>query len=71
MDILLVVQRLVEAAKTAVSTPALALTGYDYVPDGDLVLPCVFPEAVSTVFDQTHGRGTDKIRVCRKCGKDL
>lgn len=62
MNVALILTRLVNAAGTAVSTPALTLTKYDYVPDNVLV-PCIYPEAVKTDFDQTMGRGTDKITV--------
>lgn len=62
MDVALIVDRLVEAAGTAVSTPALTMTTYDYVPD-DVEVPCVYPESIITDFDQTHGRGTDKLTV--------
>lgn len=62
MNLALVVERLVDAAATAVSTPARVMTKYDYVPD-DVEVPCVYPESITTDFDQTHGRGTDKVTV--------
>lgn len=62
MNIALIVERLVAAAGTAVSTPALTMTTYDYVPDS-VETPCVYPESITTDFDQTMGRGTDKITV--------
>lgn len=63
MNIALIVERLVDAAGTAVSTPALVMQKYDYVPDAPLVTPCVYPESITTDFDLTHGRGTDKLTV--------
>lgn len=62
MNLALVVERLVTAAATAVSTPALTVIPYDYVPD-DVEVPCIYPESITTDFDQTMGRGTDKITV--------
>lgn len=62
MNIQTVVERLVAAAGTAVSTPALTMTTYDYVPD-NVEVPCVYPESITTEFDQTMGRGTDKLTV--------
>lgn len=62
MDIALVLERLVAAASTAVSTPALAMTKYDYVPD-DIEPPCIYPDGVKIEFDKTMVRGTDKLIV--------
>lgn len=62
MDIQTVLSRLTTAAATAVSTPARALTAYDYVPD-DVEVPCIYPASVKVEFDQTMGRALDKATV--------
>lgn len=62
MDIQTVLDRLTAAAATAVSTPAVAMTPYGWVPDS-VEAPCVFPDGVQVAFDRTMGRGTDQITV--------
>lgn len=62
MDLVTVLTRLVAAAASAVSVPARTISAYDYVPD-DVEPPCVYPESVSVEFDQTMGRGLDKVTV--------
>lgn len=57
-----VLDRLVAAAGTAVSTPALTLTKYAYVPD-KVEVPCVYAALQPIEFDKTHGRGLDEMTV--------
>ncbi len=54
--------RLVDAASTATSTPALKLQALDYVPD-DVDPPSIYPNTVKTEFDKTMRRATDKLVV--------
>jgi hypothetical protein len=61
MDVGTVLNRLVAAAATA-SVPPRQISPFDYVPD-DFDPPAIYPEGVKVDFDQTHGRGTDKITV--------
>jgi hypothetical protein len=62
VDVVLVLQRLAAAAATAVTTPARTIQPLDWVPDS-IEPPCVYPESVRIEWDQTMGRGLDKLVV--------
>lgn len=57
-----VLDRLVAAAGTAVSSPARTMTTYAYVPD-KVEVPCVYAALQPIEFDRTMGRGTDEMTV--------
>lgn len=61
MDLQTVLTRLTAAAATATVAPR-KLIPFDYVPD-DFDPPAIWPEGVKIDFDQTMGRGTDKLTV--------
>lgn len=60
MDIALVRRELAVAAATAVSSPKL--TGLSYVPDA-IPAPCIYSDDIEIEFDQTFGRGMDRLTV--------
>lgn len=62
MIVATVLDRLVAAAGTAISTPALVLTTYDYVPD-KVEVPCVYAALQPIDFDRTMNRATDEMVV--------
>lgn len=54
--------RLTAAAGAALTTPARAMTTYDWAPLKPEP-PCIFPEEVTCDFDRTFGRGLDELTV--------